>query len=475
MRISLFKVAAFYLGGRWTAWGGRRRIERKQLRNLRKLVAKARRDSPFFRRLYESLPETRRLTLPDLPVTSKPQLMGQFDDWVTDRSLKLADLRAFMSDLGNIGLPCGDVAVFRTSGTSGEPAVVVLTSRDIECLFGVMLARLSRSQLRRLPELHASGANVTITGANGHFVGSGLAPLIGHLTRRYPEWLGMTASHALHIAAEQPIEQIVQQLNQIGDVAVILTYPSTLSILLREMEAGRLKMNPLLIKVAGETLTPALRDHVRKVFPAQTTELIDAYACTECLMLSVECACGRKHLPEDWVVLEAVDADLQPVPDGVMSSSSLLTVLTNTVQPFIRYELGDQIQFYPDRCPCGSAFRSFKVIGRQATLLQIGDVVLSPLVFDLDHEDAQRVQLVQTGEHEFDLRCEVRHEAHRDRVFDEVGRSVANTLRQNGASGFSIQRSQEPPRLTASGKFHEVIPLKRTSRLPMAARVRPER
>ncbi|MCA9053726.1 MAG: phenylacetate--CoA ligase family protein [Planctomycetaceae bacterium] len=461
MHISLLNVLGYYLGGIWTTWGGRRRIEQKQLQNLRKLVATARQDSPYFRRLYKDVPDTDRLTLGDLPVTFKPWLMSGFDDWVTDRTLKLADLREHMSDLSNIGLPYGDVAVFRTSGTSGEPAVIILTAADIEYIFGITLARLSRAQLKLFPELNKSGSNVTITGASGHFAGAGLARLVRHLTRNYPSWLKLGAANAVHIAAELPIHQIVEQLNQISTVASILTYPSILTILAREKEAGRLKVDQLFIKVGGETLTQELRDQVRQVFTALQTEIMDAYACTECLLLSIECGCGRKHVPEDWVILEAVDAHLQPVPDGEQGESSLLTVLANHVQPFIRYELGDQIRFHTDPCPCGSPFRSFEVLGRLATLLRIGDVELSPLVFDLEREGAQRVQLVQIGEHEFDLRLELQPEASRDLAFSQVISSIENTLRQNGISAFTINRSQEPPRLTASGKFHEVVPLRR--------------
>jgi phenylacetate-coenzyme A ligase PaaK-like adenylate-forming protein len=166
-------------------------------------------------------------------------------------------------------------------------------------------------------------------------------------------------------------------------------------------------------------------------------------------------------VPEDWVILEAVDGQLQPVPDGVLGESSLLTVLSNDVQPFIRYELGDQIRFCPDPCPCGSPFRSFEVVGRQATLLQIGDAVLSPLVFDLEHESAQRVQLIQIKDREFELRIEPLPGVNGDLMFDEVSTSIANTLRQNRITEFQINRSQEPPRLTPSGKFHELIPLKK--------------
>jgi phenylacetate-coenzyme A ligase PaaK-like adenylate-forming protein len=433
MRMSLLSILGYCLSGIWTAWGGRKRIEKKQLKNLRKLVAKARKDSPYFQRLYKGLPDTEKINLCDLPITS---------------------LREHMSDIKNLGVPYGNIAVFRTSGTSGEPAVIIMSASDLEFIFGISLARLDRKQMSLIRKLKKSGSNITITGGKGHFVGAGINKLMHYVAPRFSKDL-------IFVSAELPIHQIVQELNQIPNVASINTYPSTLAILVREKEAGRLKINPLFIKVGGETLTQELRNKVKHVFPSVKPEIMDAYGCTECLLLSFECHLGRKHVPEDWIILEALDAHMQPAPDGELGQSSLLTVLTNKVQPFIRYELGDQIRFYAEPCPCGSAFRSFEVVGRQATLLHIGDVVLSPLIFDLEQENAQRVQLVQIDEREFDLRIELLQGASRDLVFNQVISSIETTFRENGISEFKINRSQKPPLLAASGKFHEIIPLKK--------------
>ena len=121
MHLSLHKALGYLIGGLWTGWGGRTRIEAKQLRNLRRLVDKARGESPLFRRLYAALPPTAEIELYDLPVTHKPELMAEFDDWLTIRSLPLDKAREHLRDLRKVGVPIDDVAVFQTSGTSGEP------------------------------------------------------------------------------------------------------------------------------------------------------------------------------------------------------------------------------------------------------------------------------------------------------------------------------------------------------------------
>ena len=260
--------------------------------------------------------------------------------------------------------------------------------------------------------------------------------------------------------SEQPIEKTVKQLNGFGQIASIMTYPSMLSILTRENEAGRLKIEPKLFKVAGETFMPELRKRVEKVFPSIEFGIIDIYACTECLFITFECDCARQHVPEDWVILEAVDENKQPVPDGELSTTSLLTVLSNHVQPFIRYDIGDRLRFYRDPCACGSPFRSFQIEGRQATVVRVGNVTLSPLAFDLEHESAQRVQLVQTSEFVFEVRAELLNHENPDQVFEQIIQSISEVFSKNGLVDVKVGKSDTPPLLTASGKFHEVIPLK---------------
>jgi phenylacetate-coenzyme A ligase PaaK-like adenylate-forming protein len=452
MKFSLIRMFGYFMGGTWTAWGGRKRIEAKQLKNLRRLVQTARNKSPYFSKRYAQLPETNLIQLIDLPATSKVDLMGEFDNWLTDRSLTLAQAREHMDNMDNLGVPIGQCAVFRTSGTSGEPAVVVLPSSVLEFVYGLALAR-QFGQSMMIDKVQRTGTNLFISGGNGHFAGAGLGKLVQHLAPRL-------AKQYIAVPVEQPIEKTVRQLNGIGQIASIVTYPSMLEILTKEQEIGRLEIEPKLIKVAGETFTSELRKRAEKGFPSLEHGIIDTYACTECLFMAYECDCGRKHVVEDWVILEAVDENMQPVPDGELSTTALLTVLSNHIQPFIRYDLGDCLRFYRDPCACGSPFKSFQIEGRQATVVRVGEVTLSPLAFDLEHESAQRVQLVQTSECVFEVRAELLNHENPDHVFEQIIQSVNELFAKNRLADVKVKKSDAPPHLTASGKFHEVIPFK---------------
>ena len=391
--------------------------------------------------------------LSDLPVTRKPELMAQFDDWLTIRSLSLERARDHLRDIRKVGVPIDDVAVFQTSGTSGEPAVIVLSSSFVEYAYGIMMARFERYHWKLVRDVRKLGPRVTITGGNGHFAGNGFNKLVARLYPALAKGMGLTV-----LEAGQPIDQLVERLNAIANVAWIVTYPSMLAILVREKEAGRLQIEPVLFTTGGETLTDDLRARATRAFPSLKYRIADPYGCTECLALSFECSHGRKHVNEDWVILEAVDEAMQPVPDGTLSATVLLTVLANEAQPFIRYDLGDCVRYHKETCPCGSPFRSFEVEGRQATLVRVGGVALSPLVFDLEHERARRIQLVQTGEKDFEVRIQLTDKT-AGQVFKEVIASVQQVFRDNGLDDVRVRESKAPPEFTASGKFHEVVPL----------------
>lgn len=70
-------------------YGTRAQLEQRQLQAIEQLRAFAIENSPFYRRFYQGC-EQRPWT--ELPVLTKATLMENFDDLVTDRSVRLADV-----------------------------------------------------------------------------------------------------------------------------------------------------------------------------------------------------------------------------------------------------------------------------------------------------------------------------------------------------------------------------------------------
>ena len=101
-------------------------IEQRQRARLAALIAYARANSPYYRELYQNLPE--RIDDPTLlPVTTKRGLMERFDDWVTDREVTLEQARAFVEDRNRIGeLFLDKYLLALGSGTRGFRAIYLM-------------------------------------------------------------------------------------------------------------------------------------------------------------------------------------------------------------------------------------------------------------------------------------------------------------------------------------------------------------
>jgi phenylacetate-coenzyme A ligase PaaK-like adenylate-forming protein len=85
------------------------------------------------------------------------------------------------------------------------------------------------------------------------------------------------------------------------------------------------------------------------------------------------CECERHdglHVIEDDVIVENVDDEGRPVPDGVAGARLLVTNLSNRVQPLIRLEVADAVTFAAEPCACGRTLRRMQRIeGRSDDVL----------------------------------------------------------------------------------------------------------
>ena len=123
----LDKMIKTYRGDRLS----REKIEAVQRKRLGLLVRFARERSPFYQKLYADIGNDFSLT--DLPPVGKPELMAHFDDVLTDRSITMERIDAFTQDLENVGrMIDGKYLVFKTSGSTGNPAVVLYDQQTID-------------------------------------------------------------------------------------------------------------------------------------------------------------------------------------------------------------------------------------------------------------------------------------------------------------------------------------------------------
>lgn len=195
----------------------------------------------------------------------------------------------------------------------------------------------------------------------------------------------------------------------------LTAYASVLHELARAVEAGDLELAPHLKFVVNisERLMPQTREHYEEIFGAR---VLDDYGMGECMFLTNGCAAsGGMHLNADWAMLEVVDEDNQPVPEGEKGAKVLVTNLANYVQPIIRYEVGDLVTMANESCNCGKNLPLIKCVeGRDSDVFTIkspnGELKsLQPSVFELAMSrlvEVREYQLVQEENTRFRIRME---------------------------------------------------------------------
>ena len=109
----------------------RKNVEKIQNKKLKKLVSYARKNSTFYANKFKHIESDYKLS--DLPVTTKPEMMNSFDSVLTDSSINMKRIDDFTSDLDNIGRMIDNkYLIFKTSGSTGNPAVVLYDKQNIE-------------------------------------------------------------------------------------------------------------------------------------------------------------------------------------------------------------------------------------------------------------------------------------------------------------------------------------------------------
>ena len=350
---------------RWT----RSQLEAYQAEQLRSQRAYAYAHSPFYRQFHKGLEDR---PLHELPILSKAMMMEHFDELVTDRTLRLADLRAYAAQ-GEAGKRYRNrYWVNATSGSSGHPGFFVFNDTE----WVSILASFARGQ-------EWSGVHISLTKQQRMATVASISPW--HISSQVAAVAKSWWRPSLRLPASQPLPQTVEQLNG-WRPDVLIAYASMTGILAEEQLAGRLQINPQVVYTSSEVLTPQTRQRVRQ---AWGDEPFDQYGATETADIAAEYrACRRMHLFEDLLLAEVVDDQNRPVPPGEYGAKLLITTLFSRTQPLIRYELNDSVRISTETHVCGLPFAVLESVqGRKEDALELpglagGRVTVQPLVFN---------------------------------------------------------------------------------------------
>jgi phenylacetate-CoA ligase len=399
-----FDMARLRSVGHWD----RDRIAALQDRRVRRLLAYAVKWSPFYRERLRGI-DLEQCRLSELPTLSKAEMMDRFDHIVTDRRIRRADVERFAEDSGNLPRKyLGLYAVCHTSGSQGQPAIVV---QEMHHVFRGIEAQAARGGdfpgvFSLFPGRVGKPMRFAVVTQRPGFYPTGA--VFSHVNQVH-----MPLVRFLHLSLFDPIDRLVDRLNEFQP-EFLTSYSSVLFSLAREQQAGRLRLREAgclrEIVNTSEALPDETREFIEDTFGRHVSNL---YSMAECMALTHGCPeRGGSHLNADLAVLEVVDEENRPVPEGEEGKKILVTNLYNRVQPLIRYEVRDVVSFSPSPCRCGSPFPLIRpVTGRSEDrfwIEQRGSYREIPYFLFLSALDRSvglaEHQVVQTDRNEFTIR-----------------------------------------------------------------------
>ncbi len=431
------KMLKTYNGDHWS----RAKIEAVQKKRLNEVVKYARARSPFYRELYADIGEKYSLT--DIPPVSKPELMAHFDDVLTDRNISMERIDAFTQDIDNIGrMIDGKYLIFKTSGSTGNPAVVLYDRRNIDVSSAVAAFRTfaRKEDFRKFMKHGKKTAGVFAD--YGFYLACGMS--------RYLQLKMPWQKTKITVDVNAPEAEIIKQLNAFRP-AMLSGYPSNLALL---ADFKELNINPDVVITCGELLTDEIRRKLTNKFDCYVQT---HYSCTEGGEIACECEERHLHINEDWVIVESVDAENNPVPFGEMSDKVLITNLSNYIQPFIRYELTDRVIVHNEKCKCGRSTLWLEIEGRTDDILEFDKGVrIAPMSLYKVLEEVRgirRFQLVQRAPGRLEIRM---ISDDREAAFEKAQHDLQQFFESKGLT-VEIILSEDPPQANkVSGKFKHI-------------------
>lgn len=235
--------------------------------------------------------------------------------------------------------------------------------------------------------------------------------------------------------------------------ATVMGYPSALNTIASyALNNNDMPLPAKAVFTTSETVTTDARDRIETAFQCR---LYDRYCAVEMCLFASQCEYGRYHISPDVGIIEIVDFQGKKVPLGVMGEV-ICTGLQNTLQPLIRYRIGDVARWAIDQnCPCGRAMPILEGIeGR------VEDICYTPdgreiLRFDTVFkgvENIREAQVVQDELNSFTIYVVPTKEFNTCDV-----ETIENNMRLHVGNVNTKVRSVTFISRSASGKFRAVI------------------
>lgn len=433
-------------------------ILQSQQSRLKDLVEYAKGHSAFYSERFAHI-DTGHFDITDLPITNKQEIMENFERVLTVDDVTREGVEEYFEDESNLGkLYLNKYVLSHTSGSQGQPLLIVQTPDDMELLFALQASRGNHESMgivEGVKRLMTPVRLAMVTLQPGFYPSATAFEFMPEGMRSFVELRRLSVTD----------KDLVAKLAEFRPTH-LTAYASILHEIAREVEEGHLSLAPDLEQVVNvsERLTSNSRARYEELFGAP---ILDDYGMGECLFLTNGCpASPGMHVNADWAVFEVVDENNRPVPTGQKGAKVLITNLSNRVQPFIRYEVGDVVVMATEPCGCGSNMPLIERIeGRAADTFKVpsgdGTRTLSPMLFQHVAESilaTREYQVVQTSPTRFRLLLEPLNGSQIDT--DRARQQLGEHLQKNGVDEGLELEVEVVDRLVSEGdsKFKRIVP-----------------
>lgn len=248
------------------------------------------------------------------------------------------------------------LGITRTSGTTGQPTIV--EHSDISMGMFRWLKQREFRWLRYDPSasflsIRPSIENPTLE--DGSYLSDGNAmqlpcwPWFQDLFATGPAWAfnntNPVAKQAELLAQVQPNYLLMQ--------ASCLEYLSLQELDTRALAGLRG------VQAISQTLTPAMRAQIEEALGIPVSQ---NYGLNEIGLVASRCAeGGRYHVHNEHCLVEIVDDNGNPCEPGT-TGRLLVTTLSNSAMPLLRYDADDLAEVVDGPCPCGRTLPSFGAV-----------------------------------------------------------------------------------------------------------------
>ena len=420
-------------------------LSKKQSRQLKQLVNYVRKNSPAMAKLYQGIGDD--FTLRDLPITTKEMIMRDYDNWITTSDFTLKDLEEFVADESLAGeLYQGKYTVVETSGSTGYPFYIAYNRKESSKMNSAMSKNQKMKFVLNRPACYLFPFDKHILSICSAKEG----------LRKYP----LMKKHAILKDSNIPIEEMVDFLNKLQP-KIICTYVSTIEALAKEQIKGTLRLKLKEVFTGGETLSQKTREHIESVFGCRMRSM---YASTEASAIALDCDYGHMHLHNDSLIVEPVDENYHPVPEGEKSHKILITSLYERTVPIIRYVVSDKVTIHNTPCKCGNQSPWVEVEGRSVEppfIFKNADEEVAVSTFMLfvktmGMPNVRKIQLILHGYEQLECRVDFIENIGEQESFEEIKRIFADSLEKFNVKDVNIYLSDEKPQidpLTRKFKF----------------------